>query len=256
MALQTFKPTSPGRRSMVRVSTAGLYKGGPLDSTLSISYFTYNQLYWGGNMSRLNSVSEKLDSGGGYFFDPDNVNYTNGEISRGASLALWATDRVSSPLKRVLGYGPGASKSGSVLGNGEIARRFAPLFVPKLLLDEGLGAARSGAGTSAARPWARTARPAGSSLGRSLAECTAMSAPCSPTGETQPRITSSTVEGSRRPYHPACPVNQRTPSASNAAVFRLALRPGRSKRYGRPFSWPAFAIKAASPIISMCWSRA
>ena len=32
MALQTFKPTSPGRRSMVRVSTAGLHKGGPLES--------------------------------------------------------------------------------------------------------------------------------------------------------------------------------------------------------------------------------
>jgi large subunit ribosomal protein L2 len=32
MALQTFKPTSPGRRSMVRVSTAGLYKGGPVEA--------------------------------------------------------------------------------------------------------------------------------------------------------------------------------------------------------------------------------
>ena len=32
MALMTFKPTSPGRRSMVRVSTAGLHKGGPLDA--------------------------------------------------------------------------------------------------------------------------------------------------------------------------------------------------------------------------------
>ena len=32
MALQTFKPTSPGRRSMVRVSTAGLHKGGPLEA--------------------------------------------------------------------------------------------------------------------------------------------------------------------------------------------------------------------------------
>jgi len=32
MALQTFKPTSPGRRAMVRVSTAGLHKGGPLES--------------------------------------------------------------------------------------------------------------------------------------------------------------------------------------------------------------------------------
>ena len=32
MALMTFKPTSPGRRAMVRVSTAGLHKGGPLES--------------------------------------------------------------------------------------------------------------------------------------------------------------------------------------------------------------------------------
>ncbi|MBK8287136.1 MAG: 50S ribosomal protein L2 [Ahniella sp.] len=30
MALITFKPTSPGRRQMVRVSTPGLHKGGPL----------------------------------------------------------------------------------------------------------------------------------------------------------------------------------------------------------------------------------
>ncbi|MBI2399326.1 MAG: 50S ribosomal protein L2 [Xanthomonadales bacterium] len=30
MALITFKPTSPGRRQMVRVSTQGLHKGGPL----------------------------------------------------------------------------------------------------------------------------------------------------------------------------------------------------------------------------------
>ncbi len=34
MALMTFKPTSPGRRSMVRVSTAGLHKGGPLDALI------------------------------------------------------------------------------------------------------------------------------------------------------------------------------------------------------------------------------
>ena len=32
MALITFKPTSPGRRQMVRVSTQGLHKGGPLAS--------------------------------------------------------------------------------------------------------------------------------------------------------------------------------------------------------------------------------
>ena len=32
MALMTFKPTSPGRRAMVRVSTTGLHKGGPLEA--------------------------------------------------------------------------------------------------------------------------------------------------------------------------------------------------------------------------------
>ncbi len=117
-------------RKRVLRSIASLVTYGVLAAALcGAIYFTYNQLYWGGNMSRLDTVEEKLDSGGGYFFDPNNVNYTNGEISRGASLALWATDRVSSPLKRAMGYGPGASKSGSVLGNGEIARRFAPLHI-------------------------------------------------------------------------------------------------------------------------------
>ena len=32
MALMTFKPTSPGRRALVRVSTAHLYKGDPLEA--------------------------------------------------------------------------------------------------------------------------------------------------------------------------------------------------------------------------------
>ena len=92
-------------------------------------FLTYNQLYWANKMERAQTVSEKFDQGGGYFFDPENVNYETGEISRGASLALWATDRVSGPLQRLLGYGPGASKSGSKLGKGEVARRYAPLYI-------------------------------------------------------------------------------------------------------------------------------
>lgn len=92
-------------------------------------FLTYNQLYWGNKMERAQTVEEKFDKGGGYFFDPENVNYETGEISRGASLALWATDRFTSPLQRLLGYGPGASKSGSKLGKGEVARRLAPLFI-------------------------------------------------------------------------------------------------------------------------------
>lgn len=94
-----------------------------------VIYTTYNTLYWSGGMDRFDTVSEKVTAGGGYFFDPDNVNYATGEVSRGASLALWAKDHASGPLERTFGYGPGASKSGSVMGTGVVAKRFAPLFI-------------------------------------------------------------------------------------------------------------------------------
>ncbi len=92
-------------------------------------YFVYNQLYWGDGQSKAGTLTEKLDASGGYFFDVHNLNYQTGEISRGASLALWVNDHSSSMSKRVFGYGPGASKSGSLLGTGELAQRFAPLHI-------------------------------------------------------------------------------------------------------------------------------
>lgn len=111
-------------------------------------YFVYNALYWGQTLNHSKGLEGKLDAGGGYFFDTHNVNYLTGEISRGASLALWAKDATASIPKRLLGYGPGASKSSSSIGgSGVIARRFAPLNVDAtalavLLWDVGvLGAA-------------------------------------------------------------------------------------------------------------------
>ncbi|MGX9731141.1 hypothetical protein ACWYXO_11010 [Janthinobacterium aestuarii] len=93
-------------------------------------YAVYNALYWGQTLSRTSDLEGKLNAGGGYFFDTHNVNYLTGEIGRGASLALWAKDGASSLPKRLLGYGPGASKSSSSIGgSGVIARRFAPLNV-------------------------------------------------------------------------------------------------------------------------------
>jgi hypothetical protein len=93
-------------------------------------YFVYNALYWGKTLDHSQNLEQKLDAGGGYFFDTHNVDYVTGEISRGASLALWAKDGASSLPKRLLGYGPGASKSSSSIGgSGIIARRFAPLNV-------------------------------------------------------------------------------------------------------------------------------
>lgn len=117
-------------RKRVLRNLASLVAYGVVGALLfGVIYTTYNQLYWSGNMDRYDTVSERLESGGGYFFDPENVNYVTGEVSRGASLALWVSDRASGPLQRTFGYGPGASKSGSVLGSGTVAKRFAPLNI-------------------------------------------------------------------------------------------------------------------------------
>lgn len=103
---------------------------------LGTIYIAYNAFYWGHGMDRLHSVSEKLNGSGGYFFDVNNINYTTGEISRGASIALWAQDRFSSPGKRLIGYGPGASKSSSSLGIGELTLRFRPLHIDATAIAE------------------------------------------------------------------------------------------------------------------------
>ncbi|NVE00004.1 hypothetical protein [Massilia sp. BJB1822] len=95
---------------------------------IGLIYYFYNILYWNDHMSHLNTVADKLSVGGGYFFDVNNINYASGEISRGASLALWYQDPVAGLLQRLLGFGPGASKTGA-LGMGVIARRYAPLHV-------------------------------------------------------------------------------------------------------------------------------
>ncbi len=121
----------------------------------SAIYVTYNQLYWAGNMDRLDTIGEKLDSAGGYFFDPDNLNYVTGEVSRGASLALWVSDRATGPMHRLLGYGPNASKSGGLMGAGAVSKRFAPLHIDAtalavLLWDYGIAGALAYIGLIAA----------------------------------------------------------------------------------------------------------
>ncbi|WP_338844577.1 hypothetical protein V8J88_13115 [Massilia sp. W12] len=92
-------------------------------------YVTYDALYWKNEKTQKAGTSEKLERTTSYFFDTRNIDYTTGEVSRGASIALWAEDRQASLPRRMIGYGPGASKSGSVLGKGEVARRFEPLAI-------------------------------------------------------------------------------------------------------------------------------
>lgn len=96
---------------------------------LLLIYVVYNALYWSNLKGNEGTAAEKFDRTGGYFFDTSNVDYKTGEVSRGASLGLWANDRNSSLPKRLIGYGPGASKTGGALGKGEVARRFEPLSI-------------------------------------------------------------------------------------------------------------------------------
>lgn len=110
---------------------------------MGATYAVYSALYWGKDANKGHTVAEKLDARGGYFFDPNSINYQTGEVSRAASLAIWFKDRGSSLPKRLIGFGPGASKPAGLLGPGEVARRFAPLYVDAtalviLLWDEGI----------------------------------------------------------------------------------------------------------------------
>lgn len=108
------------------------------------TYAVYTALYWGKDAGKGRTVAEKLDARGGYFFDPHSINYKTGEVSRAASLAIWFNDKGSSLPKRLIGFGPGASKpAGGLVGAGEVARRYAPLSIDAtalaiLLWDEGI----------------------------------------------------------------------------------------------------------------------
>lgn len=103
-------------------------------------FAAYSALYWQkiGHKSNADLIS-RMD----YFFDTRNIDYRTGEISRGASLALWATDPRADLAQRVVGNGPGASRISATGGLGEVARRYAPLeiaatSVALLLWDAGL----------------------------------------------------------------------------------------------------------------------
>lgn len=95
---------------------------------LAGTYTVYATLYWK-NADKGNTVSEKFEARGGYFFDTKMMDYRTGEVSRGASLAIWANDPQSSLPRTLLGYGPGATKAGGALGAGTIAKRYAPLHI-------------------------------------------------------------------------------------------------------------------------------
>lgn len=96
---------------------------------MAATWTVYAALYWGKDAEKGDTVSEKFEARGGYFFDTTKIDYRTGEVSRAASIAFWAGDPQASIPRRVLGYGPAASKGSGVFGPGTIARRYAPLHI-------------------------------------------------------------------------------------------------------------------------------
>lgn len=117
-----------GRSALANPAKAAVYA--TLSALAIASLFTaYQQMYWQGNKLGGQSLGDRIEKMSGYFFDPNNIDYRTGEVSRAASLALWWTDSHANIATRLIGYGPGASKSISKLGQGEVAARFAPLNI-------------------------------------------------------------------------------------------------------------------------------
>lgn len=68
-------------------------------------------------------------------FDPNNVSET-GEVSRGASLALWSRYAGPDVLHRMIGYGAGASRRSSTVSVGVLATRFGSTSLDATVASE------------------------------------------------------------------------------------------------------------------------
>ncbi|UMR28356.1 hypothetical protein MJ904_14355 [Massilia sp. MB5] len=131
------------RRKVLRnVGTLLMY--GIFAAVFAVATFNaYKAMYWGEKRAAGNTVEEKLQNTGGYFFNVHEINYRTGEISRGASLYLWYSDPLPGTLERLVGYGPGASLTSTGTGKGVVAARYRTLSinstaVTQLLWDVGI----------------------------------------------------------------------------------------------------------------------
>ncbi|BCL74672.1 capsular polysaccharide biosynthesis protein [Jeongeupia sp. HS-3] len=87
---------------------------------------TYEKLYWADVPQK--GFSENAAHSVDYFFDSKLIDPKTGEVSRGASIALWVNDRSLDPYARLLGNGIGSSVSGAI-SIGSAAKRYAPLDI-------------------------------------------------------------------------------------------------------------------------------
>ncbi|MYM88088.1 hypothetical protein GTP91_12970 [Rugamonas sp. FT82W] len=101
---------------------------------VACTFMAYKAMYWGEGVSG-NTVSEKAQKAGGYFFDPYEVHYDTGEVGRFASLYIWYRDPTVDMVHRMIGYGPGAVAVSQTIGRGVIAKRYRPLAIAATALS-------------------------------------------------------------------------------------------------------------------------
>ena len=95
----------------------------------------YEAIHWTSRGAEHVPIEIRIERASRYFFNPSEMNYETGEISRGASLALWVEDQYTDWPTRLIGFGPAASRAKSVVAVGIVAQRFAPLAIAATTLS-------------------------------------------------------------------------------------------------------------------------
>jgi len=96
----------------------------------------YQKFYWSDIRGKHDDLHSSLQASLEYVTDPSNVNWSTGEVGRGASFFLWLRDTEGSPLYRLIGRGVGASRSESAVAVGEVALKYAPLNIAATSLSQ------------------------------------------------------------------------------------------------------------------------
>lgn len=85
----------------------------------------YEQVHPAAPGQQAHDISSLLDRDFGYSLDSRLINMETGEMGRNAAIVFWWDEGFKrDPLRGVLGYGPGASRSASSLAVGEVARKY------------------------------------------------------------------------------------------------------------------------------------
>lgn len=95
----------------------------------------YEAIHWTSRGAEHVPIETRIERASRYFFNPSEINYETGEISRGASVALWVEDQYTDWPNRLIGFGPAASRAKSVVAVGVVAQRFAPLAIAATTLS-------------------------------------------------------------------------------------------------------------------------